>query len=103
MFDLAYPSNPCHRRGKQLTRVGVVGGCFVFRTAQKNYYSYVGFLRSDSFWFLLERDVAEFLVPAGTDLAVQLCMLFGLCVSPYDSHRALKWSLNSLPLSNIIL
>ena len=28
-------------------------------------------------------------------------MLFGLGFTPYDSHRVLKWSLNSLPLSNI--
>ena len=30
-------------------------------------------------------------------------MLVGLCCTPYDSHRVMKWILNSLPLSNIIL
>ncbi len=29
-------------------------------------------------------------------------MLVGLGITPYDSHRAKKWSLNLLPLSNMI-
>ena len=43
-LDFAYPSNPCCRRGEQLTMVGAVGGCFVFQKTRKT----VLFLRENS-------------------------------------------------------
>jgi len=36
VLDMAYPSNPCRRKGERLTMVGVVGVYFVFRKTQKN-------------------------------------------------------------------
>ena len=42
----------------------------VLNNAKKVYYSHVGFLQSNSFWFPLER-TCRVLVPAGTDLAVK--------------------------------
>ena len=35
-LDFAYPSNPCPRRGKRLTMVGVVGVVLCFKQCKKS-------------------------------------------------------------------